>query len=109
MAKTKLPILKPVLGVAGMSDNDLLSRLNAVHEKMLNNPAYPSPPVDMAGFKSAIDAFTAAGAAPLEGGKAAAVARGKRRIDAIDMFRQIRHYVAGAGKNNMAALVSNGL
>ena len=51
MAKTKLPVLKPVLGVGGMTDNDLLSRLNAVHDKMLNNPAYPSPPVDSSSFE----------------------------------------------------------
>ena len=34
-----------------MPDGDLLSRLNAVHDGMLNNPAYPNPPVDLAGFK----------------------------------------------------------
>src|SRR3989442_2512676 len=108
MAKTKLPILKPVLGVAGMSDNDLLSRLNAVHDKMLNNPAYPSPPVDMPGFKAAIDAYTAAVAAALEGGKATTVARDKRRTDAIIMFRLLGHYVESACKNDMATFVSSG-
>jgi len=108
MAKTKLPILKPVLGVAGMSDNDLLSRLNAVHEKMLNNPAYPSPPVDMPGFKAAIDAYTAAVAAALEGGKATTVARDKRRTDAIIMFRLLGHYVESVCKNDMTSFVSSG-
>ena len=95
MAKTKLPILKPVLGVAVMSDNDLLSRLNAVHDKMLNNPAYPNPPVDLAGFKAAIDAYTAAAAAALDGGKSAIVTRDKRRTDAIIMLRLLGHYVGG--------------
>jgi len=108
MAKTKLPILKPVLGVAVMSDNDLLSRLNAVHDKMLNNPAYPSPPVDMPGFKAAIDAYTAAVAAALEGGKAATVARDKRRTDAIIMFRLLGHYVESVCKNDMTSFVSSG-
>ena len=106
--KTKLPILKPVLGIAGMSDNDLLSRLNAVHDKMLNNPAYPSPPVDMPGFKAAIDAYTAAVAAALEGGKAATVERDKRRTDAIIMFRLLGHYVEAACKNDMTTFVSSG-
>ncbi len=41
MTKTKLNILKPVLGVLGMSDSDLLSQLNAVHDHMLNNPPAP--------------------------------------------------------------------
>src|SRR5438552_10232210 len=106
--KTKLPVLKPTLGVAGMSDNDLLSRLNVVHDKMSNNPAYPSPPVDMPGFKAAIDAFTAAVAAALEGGKAAIVEREKRRTDAIIMFRLLGHYVESACKNDMATFVSSG-
>src|SRR2546426_6111968 len=43
---------------------------------MLNNPAYPNPPVDMAGFKAAIDAYTAAAA--LDGGKSAITERDKR-------------------------------
>src|SRR2546430_13769685 len=98
MAKTKLPILKPVLGVAGMSDNDLLSRLNAVHEKMLNNPAYPSPPVDMAGFKSAIDASTAAAAATRERGKDAPPARAQRRTDAVTIVRLLPHSLPGGGE-----------
>src|SRR5215471_5027157 len=81
MAKPKVPILKPVLGVVGMTDGVLLQRLNAVHDGMFNNPAYPSPPVDMPSYKSAIDAFTAASAATLDGGKAAITLRDKRRTD----------------------------
>ena len=108
MAKTKLPVLKPVLGVGGMTDNDLLSRLNAVHDKMLNNPAYPSPPVDMPGFKAAIDAYTAAVAAGLEGGKATTIERDKRRLDATLMFRLLGHYVEMTCKNDMTTFVSSG-
>ena len=55
MPKTKLNIIKPALGVNQMPDGDLLARLNAVHGGMLNNPAYPNPPVDMAAFKAAIE------------------------------------------------------
>jgi len=68
MPKTKLDIIKPALGVTHITDGDLLSRLNAVHDGMLNNPANLSPPIDMPGFKAAIDAYTAAAA--LDGGKA---------------------------------------
>ena len=108
MRKTKLPVLKPVLGVGWMSDNDLLSRLNAVHDKMLNNPAYPSPPVDMPGFKAAIDAYTAAVADALEGGKATTIERDRRRLDASIMFRVLGHYVEMTCKNDMATFVSSG-
>jgi hypothetical protein len=87
MPKTKLNIIKPALGVTDMTDGDLLARLNAVHDGMLNNLAYPNPPVDMAGFKAAIDAYTAAAAAALDGGKSAIAERNKRRADAIVMLR----------------------
>ena len=108
MAKTKLTILKPVLGVLGMSDADLLSHLNAVHDHMLNNPAYPSPPVDMAGFKAAIEAYTAGEAAARDGGKAAIVQREKRRADAIIMYRLLGHYVEAACKNDLTTFTSSG-
>src|SRR5438128_6196666 len=52
MPKTKLNIIKPALGVTDFTDGDLLQRLNAVHDGMLNNPAYPTPPVDMPSFKA---------------------------------------------------------
>src|SRR5689334_21003328 len=102
MAKQKLDIIKPALGVTQMSDFDLLARLTSVYNGMLNNPAYPSPPIDMPGFKSAIDAFTAAAAAAAhDGGKTSIVERDKRRKDAIIMFRLLGHYVEGACKNDM--------
>jgi hypothetical protein len=92
-----------------MSDGDLLARLNAVHDSMSNNPNYPSPPIDMPGFKAAIDAFTAAAAAALnDGGKLSIVERDKRRKDAIIMFRLLGHYVEGACKNDMTTFVSSG-
>jgi len=101
MAKPRLNIIEPALGVTQIPDGDLLSRLNAVHEGMLNNPVYPNPPVDMAGFKAAIDAYTAAAAAALDGGKSAIVARDQRRRDAIIMLRLLGHYVEAACKNDM--------
>jgi hypothetical protein len=108
MAKPRLNIIEPALGVTQIPDGDLLSRLNAVHEGMLNNPVYPNPPVDMAGFKAAIDAYTAAAAAALDGGKSAIVARDQRRRDAIIMLRLLGHYVEGACKNDMKTFLSSG-
>src|ERR1700674_958308 len=109
MPKTKLEIIKPALGVTQMSDGDLLARLNAVHDGMLSNSAYPSPPIDMPSFKSAIDALTAAAAAAAnEGGKSSIVERDKRRKDAIIMFRLLGHYVEGMCKNDMKTFVSSG-
>jgi hypothetical protein len=108
MARAKVPIIKPVLGVIGMSDAVLLQRLNAVHEGMFNNPAYPNPPIDMPGFKAAIDAYTAASAETLGGGKAEITLRDKRRTDAIIMYRLLGHYVEATCKNDMNTFVSSG-
>jgi len=106
MPKTKLDIIKPALGVTHITDGDLLSRLNAVHDGMLNNPANLSPPIDMPGFKAAIDAYTAAAA--LDGGKAAIVGRNKRRSDVTVMFRLLGHYVEVACKGDTNTFVSSG-
>jgi len=91
-----------------MSDGDLIQRLNAVHDGLLNNPAYPNPSVDLAAFKTAIDAYTAAVAAALEGGKSALALRDKRRADVVAMLRSLGHFVEGASKNDMTTFLSSG-
>jgi hypothetical protein len=108
MARTKLNIVKAVLGFSGVSDSDLVSRLNAVHDGMWSNPAYPSPPIDIPAFKSAIDAYAAAVAAALDGGKTALTERDKRRADMIIMLRQLGHYVEVACKGDMNTFVTSG-
>src|SRR5579884_2147250 len=107
MATKKLAVIRPQMGFTRLSDADLLQRLNAVHDGMLNNPAYPSPPVDMAGFKAVLDAYTAAVAA-LDGGKVSTVKRDKCRADAIIQIRMLAHYVESACKNDMTTFVSSG-
>ena len=97
-AKTQLNIIKPNLGVNEMTDGDLLARMNAIHDGMSNNPFYPNPPLDMPGFKAAIDAYSAASTAALDGGKNAIAERNKRRADAVIMMRLLGHYVEVACK-----------
>ena len=75
MSNRKLDIIRPSLELARLSDGDLLLRANAVYDGMIRNTAYPSPWVSMDAFKAAIDAFTAAVAATLDGGRPATVAR----------------------------------
>jgi hypothetical protein len=109
MPTTKLNVIKPFLAITGLPDGDVLHRLTYVHDGLLNNPAYPTPPVDMAGFKAVIDAYaTAAAAALQDGGKHAVTERDKRRAEAISMYRLLGHYVEGASKNDMNTFVSSG-
>jgi len=60
----------------------------------------------MAGFKAAIDAYTAAAA--LDGGKSAITERDKRRADAVIMLRLLGHYVEVACKGDPHTFVSSG-
>jgi hypothetical protein len=108
MSKTKLEIIKPALSVSHATDGELLSRLHAVHDGLLDNPAYPTPPFALADFKAAIDAYAASIAAGLDGGKAAIIERHKCRNDVIVKFRLLGHYVEGACKNDMKTFVSSG-
>src|ERR1051326_3694519 len=57
------------LGFARLSDADLLSRLTSVHDSMAGNAAFPNPPIDPGVFNAALDAFSAAIAEALDGGK----------------------------------------
>ena len=108
MAKAKINSIKPVLGFVRMSDGDLLQRLNKAHDGMWNNPAYLTPPVDMATFKTAVETYTAAVSATLEGGKSATAARDKGRSEVMFMLRQLGHYVEQACKNDMTTFLSSG-
>jgi hypothetical protein len=109
MAKAnQLKIIKAVLGTTGVSDTDFLARLNTIHDKMSNNPAYPTPPVDMASFKAAIDGYEKAISAALDGGKAAITSRDKFRGDVSIMFHLLGHYVEAACKSDMDTFVSSG-
>ena len=80
----------------------------AVHDGMFNNPAFPTPPVDMTTFKSAIDTFSASVAAALDGGKSVTALKNKRRGEVILMLRQLGHYVEVACKGDLATFTSSG-
>ena len=105
---TKLKKIKASLGFARTPDADLVSRLNAIHDAMTGNPAYPSPPVDLATFKAAIDSFTASIAEALDGGKRAITAKNKQREAVIKMVEQLGHYVQGSCNDDIATFTSSG-
>ena len=108
MSNRKLDIIRPSLELVRLSDGDLLLRANAVYDGMIRNAAYPSPWVSMDAFKAAIDAFTAAVAATLDGGRQATVDRDACRADLTVTLRSLGHYVEIACGNDMATFVSSG-
>src|SRR5579872_932370 len=109
MAKAKKMILiRAVLAITRLLDADFLVRLYKVYDGLLNNPAYTKPPVDLAAFKSAIDAYSASVTAAVDGGKAALTLRDKLRAEVAGMYHVLRHYVEFACNGDMNTFVSSG-
>src|SRR5437870_5104765 len=85
MRTTLMNIIKPPL--TGLSDSDLLARLDAVYRAIVDDVSYPNPPVKMADFKAAIENYAAAASAVPHGGDAAIFERDRRRADTLEMLR----------------------
>ncbi len=95
-------------GFSRVLNADLVSRSNAVCTGMTGNPAYPSPPVELASLKSAIDTFTASIVDALDGSRKAIVERNKQREALVTMLHLLGRYVEIHCKNDMATFLSSG-
>lgn len=101
-------LIRVLLDLTRVTAADLLTRANAVYAGLNLNPAYPNPPIDMAAFRAAIDAFLAAITAALDGG-AKAIAQRNALGDVLRrMLRQLGHYVEANCNGNMTVFLSSG-
>jgi hypothetical protein len=57
--RTAMNKLKALFDFLRMPDDRFVSRQTAIHDKLLGNPAFPNPPVDLAAFLAAITTFAA--------------------------------------------------
>ena len=46
--------IKAKLGLHNVSDTDTVKALMTAYERLLNNPKFPTPPVDLATYKAGI-------------------------------------------------------
>lgn len=105
---TKVKPIKAQLAFTQTLPPDVLFRATAVYAGMLNNPAYPTPPVDMAIFKADIDGLSAAITAALDGGKKA-MAELHHQVEVVSKaLRQLGHYVEAACKDDVTLFASSG-
>jgi len=100
--------VKVVLGFSGMSDVDLLKRLDAVINGMAGSLIFVAPPVDIATFKAEVHTFDKLVTEALDGGKKVISAKRKQREVVIKMVTQLAHYVEAASNNDVAALLTSG-
>ena len=102
-------LIQASLAFTKMAAAELLSFLNAVYARMKDNPAFTvNLPFDMAIFKAAIDSFTSAVDAALDGSKKAMAERNRQREVVIKMLRQLAHYVEAASKDDVSLFLSSG-
>lgn len=104
----KVKKVKVSLGYAKLSDAELLKRLQAILDSMTNNPAFPSPPVDMPTFKAGIDSLNTLVTNAIDGGKKTISAKRKQREAVIKMATQLGHYVEAASNNDLAVFNTSG-
>jgi hypothetical protein len=109
MSTQKPKKIKAVLGFDRLADGDLVTRLNAVHDGMNNNPAYPAPPIDMPTLETNITSLTAAvAAAAADGGKKTVTEKNKQRNVVIKMLDHLAHYVEVNCKDDLTTFTSSG-
>jgi Fibronectin type III domain len=91
------------------SDAEVVSRATAVQTNMTGNANFPTPPVDLAALKTAIDSLLALMAEALDGSKKVVAEKNKQRHAVIKMVRLLGRYVEYNCKDDMAIFQSSGL
>jgi hypothetical protein len=110
MTKTKSTPnqIKAKLGLHGVSDVDTAKALMTAYERLLNNPKFPTPPVDLPTYKAGIDQYSALIIDAEDGGKRAKSAMNKQRGVVIKMYTQLGHYVEAACNDDLATFITSG-
>jgi len=105
---TKVKKIKALLGLKGTSDPDVLKLLNAAHDGMNGNPAFPAPPFDIATFKAGIDKFTVLVTDAEDGGKKAIAVKKKQREEMVKQYTLLGHYVEAVSNDDLAVFHTSG-
>jgi len=100
--------IRVLLSVSRMTAADLLARSEAVYAGLNLNPAYPNPPIAMPAFRTAIDNYSAAIAAALDGGAKAITQRNAVGETLRNMLRQLAHHVEVNCNADMTIFMSSG-
>src|SRR2546429_5642041 len=96
--------INPLDGFSNAADADVVSRCTNIQTSMTGNPHFPNPPVDLAGLKTAIDAFSALIAQALDGSKKVIAEKNKQREVVVKMVRLLGRLLEGTSNGDMAEL-----
>ena len=106
--KTKVKKLKALFDFLKLPDDGFVSRLTSIHDKMLGNASFPTPPVDLAAFLAAITTYAASVVAALDGSKQAKAVKTKQHEGLVKMAELLGHYVEATSNNDHAVFTSSG-
>jgi hypothetical protein len=103
-----LSVIRVLLNLTKMTAADLLARANAVFAGLNLNPAYPNPPIPLTEFRTAIDDFSAAMTAALDGGAKAIAHKNAMGEKLRVMLRRLAQYVEANCNGDMTTFLSSG-
>src|SRR5689334_10922898 len=106
--KTVIKKIKAKLGFHGVSNADVLKAGNTAYDGLLNNTAYPNPPVALPTFRQALDSLSALIVDAEDGGKRAVSALRKERDQVIKMYTLLGHYVEATCNDDLATFNTSG-
>ncbi len=102
-------LIQASLAFTKLAAAELLAFLNAVYQRIKDNPVFNGNlPFDMGAFKAAIDAYAAAVNDALDGSKKAIAERNRQREAVIKILRQLAHHVEAASKDDLTVFLSSG-
>jgi hypothetical protein len=105
---TPVRIIRAMLGFTRLTNQEFLTSLIRIRNGMKGNPNFLHPPVDLAKFEEAMEAFSLATTIALDGGRTAIAERNARRQLVTSMAQQLGHYVSHNCKGEMDKFLSSG-
>ncbi len=106
---TQVKKIRAIVGLAKMPDENVKPFLHGSLKGLSDNAAiFAKPPVELAIYQAAIEAYEAAIPAALDGSKTAIAQKNKLRDAAIRMYIQLAHYVEANCNDDMATFLLSG-
>jgi hypothetical protein len=108
MSTKKATPIRAVTNFSTLKPSDLAALTTTVIKGMTGNTAFPTPPVDLTALNTALNSYSAAVAAALDGGKNAKAVRDKQRKLVIQDLRLLAVYVENNCNEDMTIFSTSG-
>ena len=106
--KTKVSVIRAVMGFAAMAHANLVVFASAVLKALTGNTSFPNPTVPLTTFANDITTYSNAVTAALDGGKNAKAARDKAKKPVVNDLKQLAIYVETNCNDELAIFNTSG-